>query len=503
MNKHILSSLTALLAIGTVSNPQAPGADTTLAENSLVQSDNIQLDSFGLPHLKVPPPISLELNSDPALLSFDERALNINSASSSGALATDNTSNQGSTPLNSGSSYEKNLFLASDYLDPTQPSTSLSGSTATGSTAAFREYSEVSKHTQLRRRGPISYSLRINTAGIYDDNIFLSDKGKRGDLQLSIGPLARIQLGSNESKMRIGANYAGAASWFTRTPKERNYDQTLGIDGGWTGGLVKTDLRLGYQTSHSGSRDAGERTGRQVLYTGATASCPLGGKTSADLGADFTKASFDTLLGSHEFRLQGFLNYQVTPKLQFGVGATEGNMEADAGQRQSYTQGLLRIAAQPTGKLGFTASAGNEWRNYDSNQPQTTTPVFALGSSWQATEQTSLSVDARRRTFASAALASQNFESTTVSLTAREMLTATVDASVSVGVEEANYHSTALGVNADRKDEFWFTRLGLDWQIRSNCSVGTFYEFSRNDSSGTQSHAFSRNRVGVSLSVSF
>lgn len=369
--------------------------------------------------------------------------------------------------------------------------------------SAFLEYMELTRHTQTRRKGPFYYNLRINSTAISDDNITLQQQNKKRDMQLSLGPSGSIQLGTDESALRLAGHYSGSASWFLSNPDQRTYDQKTGLEGALNGSRVKTGFRFGIQSSHNSSLDAGDRIGRKVYYAGGGASYSMSEKSSAELNADFTRAEFNDLIGSRERRLQGFLNYQLTPKLQLGGGATEGEAKADGGKSQTYTQALFRAKAQPTGKLSLNMSAGNEWRSFDSGEAPTTTPVFSLGASWQATGRTSISMEGRRRTFTSAALESQNYTSSDGAVSIREMLTATVDASVTVGMEKAEYHSASPGITSDRKDSYWFARYGMDWAVRRYCTAGVFYEFSKNDSTGRQSHSFTRNRLGVNLALSF
>ncbi len=374
---------------------------------------------------------------------------------------------------------------------------------STGDSSPFENYAEMARYSQMHRKGPLSYSLRLNTSSIYDDNITLSSKEKRGDLHLGIGPALRVLMGAEESTLRLGANYNGSASWFARTPAQRAYEQNAGIDGGWSGSKLKLGFRFGLQRTHSGSVDAGERVGRQVLYGGLTSSYSFTAKISGELSADITRAKFDALLGSREYRAQQYLNYQLTPKTQLGLGATEGLLRPDGGLQQNYEQALLRVVAQPTGKLGLNASAGMEHRHFESGLEATFTPVYNALVSWQATGQTSFSLEGRRRVFSSASLGSQNYESTNLTLSAREMLAATVDATVSVGAERADYKAATTTVEATRRDDFVFTRASVDWAMFKNCSLGVFYEFSKNLSKGTEGHPFQRNRAGLSVNLSF
>ena len=374
---------------------------------------------------------------------------------------------------------------------------------STGESSPFENYAEMARYSQMHRKGPLSYNFRLNTSSIFDDNITLATKDKRSDLQLAVGPAFRLLLGGDESTLRLGANYNGTGSWFLRTPTQRAYEQNLGIDGGWSGSLLKLGFRLGVQTTRSGSRDAGERVGRQVVYWGLTSSYPFTSKISGEVSADITRASFDSLLGSREYRAQQYLTYQITPKTQLGVGATEGLLRPDGGQQQNYEQALLRVVAQPTAKLGLNASAGMEQRHFESGLESTFTPVYNALVSWQATGQTNFSLEGRRRVFSSASLGSQNYESTNLTLSAREMLAATVDATVAIGAERADYKAASTTVESTRRDDFVFTRASVDWAVLKNCSLGVFYEFSKNLSKGPEGHPFQRNRAGLSVSLSF
>ena len=506
MHKHQLTCLALPLVLGPIYSSHAPAAAPSAFDYPPVaQSANFLADPFESPNLDLP---HLALDTDfgfstPDLSILDTPLLPQVTDPFDTPLSVDLALNDGAPPPGGVQLIEKRSFLSTDFLNTKIPPSIQPAVPLNTEASAFDSYSELARHSQLRRKGPISYSLRLSTAAIYDDNITLASSGKRGDLQLSIGPVARAQIGSDESKLSIGANYSGAASWFVSTPDQRSYDQILGIDSGYHCERLKTNVRLGYQSTHSASRDAGDRTGRQILYGGITSSYSVTAKTSAELSGDVTKATFSGLLGSHEYRVQGFLNYQYTPKLKFGVGATEGILKQDLGTQQTYTQGLLRITAQPTEKLGLSASAGNEWRHYDSDQPSPSTPVFTLGTSWQVTPKTNLSLDGRRRIYSSAALESQNYQSTSVSLGATQMVTSTIDASLILGTEFAHYQSTSPTVQADRDDRYLFSRLGVNWQFNDHCSLGAFYEISHNESTGIQSHQFSRNRIGLTCNLNF
>ncbi|NBV87377.1 MAG: hypothetical protein EBS01_14200, partial [Verrucomicrobia bacterium] len=365
------------------------------------------------------------------------------------------------------------------------------------------EYAEIARYSQMHRKGPAAYFLKLGLASVYDDNVSISNSGRTGDLQTSVGPSARVELGSGEAALRLGASYSGAASWFARAPGKRSYEQAGGLDGGWSGSRLKLGFRLGTQSTESASLDAGARVRQQTFYEGASLSYALTGKTSVELSGDASASKFEGLLGSHENRLQEFLNYDWSPKWQFGVGSTQGVLQADGAGRQTYDQALFRVIAQPYEKLGWSAAFGNEWRHFEEGGGGSRAPVFSAGLNWRATGHTLLSLDATRRTFSSASLAGQNYDATSIAVGGREILTPAVDGTVSLGFERANYRAAAPGISSEREDGFYFSRVGLNWLVGRACSLGGFYEFSSNVSTGAQQRSFQRNRIGVTFNVSF
>lgn len=386
---------------------------------------------------------------------------------------------------------------------PTNPQMFPKEFTQSETLPSFNGFQEITQYTHLHTRGLFSYAFRLNSSAVSDDNLSLKKSNKQKDIQFGIGPSVQLQIGDTDSILRLRSHYAGASSWLSKTPQQRFFDQALGVGAEVGRGRLQVTLRSSYQSAKQSSRDAGARVGRKALSVGCTATYQISAKTSADISGDFTKTDYTALLNSEESRLQEYINYQYSPKLQFGVGSAQGVLSSKAGLEQNFLQGLFRIVATPTAKLGFNASAGNEWRQFASGQPSTTAPVFSLGGGWQPTAKTGFSVNINRHTFASASLVAEDYQSTAYSITAHESITQTLNASLTFGLEDAKYSASSPGVIADRNDRYSFTRLGINWAVRRWLNLGTFYEFSQNNSTGSQANPFSRNRIGISANVSF
>ena len=338
---------------------------------------------------------------------------------------------------------------------------------------------------------------------VYDDNYTVSNGVRKSDTLLTISSGLTLTLGNPESKLMLRANYNASGVFFLNHSSQNAFDQSLSFDMYYRMQRLTLGLHIRPSLISGSSVDAGDRIGRKIFYSGLTANYALSEKTSISLNADYTYAGYNGLLSSRETRVQAFVNHQVTPKITIGLGGGYGALDVDGGQTQTSEQALMQISYTPTAKLAFNASAGWEFRNGGNGVPTSTTPVFSVGAAWTPREKTTISVDARRRTYGSAALVGQNYEATGISATITQQLRPLVSANLTVGYEFAEYQQALVGVDASRKDKYFYARAGMGFPIGHRCTANVFYEFSNNTSTGNGARAFDRNRVGMFLGFKF
>ncbi|MEY5026293.1 MAG: hypothetical protein RLZZ244_1821 [Verrucomicrobiota bacterium] len=362
---------------------------------------------------------------------------------------------------------------------------------------------QTARHSLLHKQGPLSYALRLRSSLLYDDNLDLSKNNPRGDWQWSLGPQISVLAGQDASRLRLQLDYSGAAVWLQKSPHQQSYQHHAQLQTRLAADQARLLLRASADTTRTPSRDANDRSGQRVYSAGATLGYPITEKLSTEVSSDTTHSGYNTALGSREWRAQGFLNHQSTAKLKLGVGAGLGSLDPDESPSQSFHHALLRAIAEPSPKLTLDAAGGAEWRRYGDQVGESLSPVLSLGSRWQATERTSLSLEGRHRSYASASQRGQNYVSTQIALSASEQWTPALDSTLWLGYEHAAYESTTLNASADRTDRFYLGRASLQWAARRGCELGVFYEFALNDSQGSQANSFQRNRMGVSVNLSF
>ena len=338
---------------------------------------------------------------------------------------------------------------------------------------------------------------------IFDDNFTVSNGNPKADTLLTISSGLTLTLGSTESRLMMRANYSASGVFFLNHSSENAFDQSLSFDVAYRMQRLTLGLHIRPSLISGSSVDAGDRVGRKIFYAGLTANYNVSDKTSINVNTDFTYAGYNGLLSSRETRVQAFVNYLVTPKVTLGLGGGYGVIDVDGGQTQTSEQALVQMSYAATAKLSLSATAGWEFRNGGDGVPTSNTPVFSVGAAWTPREKTTISVDARRRTYGSSALVGQNYEATGFSATISQQLRPRISANLTVGYEFTEYQQALFGVDASRKDNYFYTRVGLGFPVNRWCSGNVFYEFSNNSSTGNGARGFDRNRVGMFVSCKF
>src|SRR5262249_49077060 len=102
-----------------------------------------------------------------------------------------------------------------------------------------------------------------------------------------------------------------------------------------------------------------------------------------------------------EFRNEDWFNRQIGSKLNVGFGATFGWLFPDGSPDQTFEQALVRGIYRLTGKVDVRASAGVEFRQYESGLSGTINPVFSISGIYQPTVSTTITLEAHERVEAS------------------------------------------------------------------------------------------------------
>lgn len=358
--------------------------------------------------------------------------------------------------------------------------------------------------TSLLRLGPFDIHPRVSGGVIYDDNILIRNAGRLEDVIWTISPgiaaVAGFQQGG-EGKM-LTIDYSPSFNFYTRHSDNNSIDHHARLTALWP--ITKLTLTLSQEfTSSSGSVvEVGDRVHQKTYVTAFNGHYDVSEKTSVDVGLHQTISDYERFISSREWYNDDWLNYQVLPKINMGVGLTLGYLEQDSSPHQTYEKLLVRAVYVLTGKIDLTASAGGELRQYGASAGDRLAPVFSLGVTYRPTDTTTISLEAHRQQQNSILFIGENYYTTGFTVAIRQRVAERLFLTVGGGYDNADYVSAQKGITANREDNFYSARVSLDASLTPRWTAGVFYQYRKNESN-LGVFGYDSNQVGVQTAWGF
>ena len=122
------------------------------------------------------------------------------------------------------------------------------------------------------------------------------------------------------------------------------------------------------------------------------------------------------------------------------------------------------------------------------------TPVFVLQGRWTPYDGTTLTIGADRKVNASESITGEDFTDTTVQLELRQRFYRRFFLLGDAGYTHSDYENvTRIAFQPARTDDYYFVRIGADYEAAKYVDVGLFYQRMENDSTqSTYSYASDR-----------
>lgn len=351
--------------------------------------------------------------------------------------------------------------------------------------------------------GNWSVKPHLTIGSFYDGNIFVRSNDSQGDLITRIAPGLLMRLGNDNSIFYLTADYTAGINLYAQHSNEDSVDEDASTTFQWSLPKTTIALRLGVSADSGADIDATNLVRQQLYFAGLTTHYALSEKTSIDLNGDYSRSDFDGLISSSQVDAAAYVNYAFSPRTQVGAGVAGGYVIVPGEGHQEYEEFNLRATYRLSGKVTLLADGGIEDRQYSLGAGDTTTPVFDISAAWDVRNGTQVTLGFQRQIFVSAIEQNQDYTASSVSLGVSQRITDSVSASLSLAFINSEYSATASGVSATREDNFMTIRPAVQWQALSWLSIGIFYEYSQNFSSGLGADSFSRDRGGVEMAILF
>ena len=362
------------------------------------------------------------------------------------------------------------------------------------------------------------YHLQLTVRGVWDDNIFISHTNRVSDYYFAIEPEITIGFGDIEgrSSSYFRLDYMPSAILFVDHSDEDAFNQLIHLEGGFNSGRLRLSLfediallesanlnSISDTTGLWANTDASGPTRVNIFNTRLRADYDLTGKV-------FLQGEFDSSIFFYPNHISSYLvsgglyiYYNWLPKVSVGVGGTFGyDWVDDPTSDQTFEQVNARLNYQVTSKFNLYASGGVEFRQFDGNRGEYTTPVFEVGLTHHPFDGTTFTLAAGRRIYNSGFLANQDFATTYIVGRFQQRLFSRVYFGLGGGYENSNYFATARNVSAPRDDDYWFIEPSVDVLITRWLSAGVYY-LHRQDVSSVDFFSFYDNQVGVRATLRF
>ena len=352
--------------------------------------------------------------------------------------------------------------------------------------------------------GPFDVHLNAEASLVYNDNIYLQQTHKISDLIGTLSPHLAIGAGDYLQKEEswLAIDYSPSFILFADHDGNDAIDQDGRLNFEWRPASWTFGVKQGYRQDSGPVVEAADRVKRSVYDTDVYIKYDLSPKTTFEINGDQSINDYDDPLFSFNlWTLAGWMDYWITPKIKLGGGATGGVLDITQNPNQTYQQGLVRAEYDMTENIAIRGSAGGELREFQSGRGNKLNGVFSLGGTYQPWDNTTLLFDAYRRDESSLIATGENYTVTGLSLGICQVIAEKYVLSLTGGFDHSDYYATEQGVNVDRPYNYFFVRSGVDWHISSEFTVGVFYQYQENESSGA--NVFNNNLAGFNLAYHF
>ena len=363
------------------------------------------------------------------------------------------------------------------------------------------------------------YELSGTFRGIWDDNIYNSSVNKVSDFYFAIEPSIILSLGGGDEDSHNGLAFTYQPSFFIFIDNSNNdsVQQLIRLTGGRRFGhlslslsadvrlLDGTDLNsLSDPNGHQANLDVQGRNRHQIYEAQLSGSYDLTGKLFLSGGGTFFADEYsDPLVSSREFGGNLYLNYIYSDKLTVGLGGTGGiNTVSNNAGDQFFEQANVRLSYNASAKIGVSATAGAEFRQFDNASGTEVRPDFTLSAGYTPFDGTSISLTGSNQTYNSASLVGQNFSEFTTSLSITQRFMQRFFFGFAVGYTNSDYYSAVQGITSSRNDDFYYITPSVDFNVTRYWAFGAYY-IHREDSSNIPFFGFVDNQVGFRTKLTF
>ncbi len=386
-----------------------------------------------------------------------------------------------------------------------------------GSVFALSGLSTVAQdNPALLKVGPVEVRPSVAYDFTYDDNIFLGHRSgnKVEDYIHTISP--GVILGAGEYRTQttafLSAAYNADFQFFMDNAGADTTLHNASLAFGNNSGRLSWRFDQGLVSQQDADVTllaARGRVKRQAWSSTLSSVYDLGERSNLEASFASVLNDFDAANAQDSWRGQanGMLDYELTPKINAGLGAAFGYDQIDEAHNATFEQVNTRLVWGASAKLSISAELGVEFRQFQGVDVDKAFLRYAVGADWKATALTTVSLRADRGASPANTLQDQSNLRSSVDAAVTHRVGDRYTANANIGYSFNDFFAVtpaATATFAAREDNFWFIRPSFAAKLMDRTAGVLFYQYSRNDSDlANNGNDFTNHRFGVNLSYTF
>lgn len=346
----------------------------------------------------------------------------------------------------------------------------------------------------------------VNAGVVYDDNIFLSNTDRQGDVIFNIGAGLALELGDYRTLQEnyLLLEYIATGYFFSKYTAQNSFGQNASLLGQYRFNQLAVQLESVYQYINGAQRQVGGFTTRNLIYNDLRFIYDFSEKTTFDLelgqDSNIYAAPYNS---SYFYYATAGMDYLIMPKLRIGLEGTAGFITADNNPDQTYQMVNARAKYDLTGKVALKATGGVQFTQYASGgEAMRVSPVFSVGGEYLPFANTTISLLGYRNLQVSPSLNNQDYWATGVELGVTQTIAQKFQLGVAGGYENDTYVASTSDTTADRVDNFFFIQPEISYNFLRYLTATVFYQHRFNDST-QQVDTWYDNQIGFEISAAF
>ena len=346
----------------------------------------------------------------------------------------------------------------------------------------------------------------VNAGVVYDDNIFISNTDRQGDVIFNIGAGLALELGDYRTleENYLLLEYVASGYFFSKYTAQNSFGQNASLLGQYRFNQLAVQAESQYQYINGAQRQVGGFTTRNLLYNDLRFIYDVSEKTTFDLELSQDSNIYNSPYNSSYFYYAtAGMDYLIMPKVRLGLEGVAGFVDAQNNPDQTYQIVNARAKYDLTGKVAVKATGGVQFTQYQSGgEPMNVSPVFSLGAEYLPFPNTVVSLLGYRNLQVSPSLNNQNYWATGVELGVTQLVAQKFQVGVSGGYENDYYIANTANTTATRRDNFFFIEPQISYNFLKYLTASVFYQYRFNDST-LQVDTWNNNQVGFEISAAF